>query len=119
MSLVYAVNTLAAKIAGAGAILLTFPLLQFLGFNAAEGAVNTRAAIHHLDMAFLLGPIVFVMLGGVCVIGWRLDAARHGEIRAQLEARDAELESAAALRSSLSGIAPDPSALVDKTSLTA
>ncbi len=30
------------------------------------------------------------MLGGVCVWGWRLDAARHADIRAQLEARDAE-----------------------------
>ena len=32
------------------------------------------------------------MLGGACVIGWRLDAQRHGEIRAKLEARDAALE---------------------------
>ena len=40
-------------------------------------------------MAFIIGPIVFVMLGGACVIGWRLDAAKHGAIRAELEARDA------------------------------
>jgi GPH family glycoside/pentoside/hexuronide:cation symporter len=92
MSLVFAVNTLAQKIAAAGAIVLTFPLLQALGFNPAEGAVNTPAAIHNLDLAFLIGPIVFVMLGGACVIGWRLDAAQHGLIRAQLQARDDALE---------------------------
>jgi Na+/melibiose symporter-like transporter len=96
MSMVFAVNTLAQKIAAAAAIGLTFPLLQALGFNPAEGVVNSPAAIHNLDMAFLIGPIVFVMLGGACVIGWRLDAARHGEIRAELEARDAELDAAAA-----------------------
>ncbi|HEY7853472.1 MAG TPA: MFS transporter, partial [Caulobacteraceae bacterium] len=100
MSMVFAVNTLAQKIAAAAAIGLTFPLLQTLGFNPAEGVINSPAAIHNLDMAFLIGPIVFVMLGGACVIGWRLDAARHGEIRAELEARDAELDAAAAFTAS-------------------
>jgi Na+/melibiose symporter-like transporter len=94
LSLLYAVNALASKIAAALAIGITFPLLQALGYNPAEGAVNTAAAIDHLQLAFLLGPIVFVMLGGACVIGWRLDAARHGDIRAELEARDAALEGA-------------------------
>ena len=97
ISLIYALNTLATKIAAALAIWLTFPLLARLGFNPADGAVNTPAAIRNLEIAFLAGPIVFVMLGGACVIGWRLDARRHGEIRAKLEARDAELESAGAI----------------------
>ncbi|HEY5288638.1 MAG TPA: MFS transporter, partial [Caulobacteraceae bacterium] len=96
MSLVYSVNTLATKIAGAVSIGLTFPLLHAIGFNPLEGARNTGGAIHNLDLAFLVGPIVFVMLGGLCVLGWRLDAARHGEIRVQLEARDAELDMAKA-----------------------
>ena len=92
MSLLYSVLNLAAKIAGAFSIILTFPLLAALGFNAAEGVVNTPAAIRNLELAFLVGPIAFVMLGGACVIGWRLDARRHGEIRAQLDARDAAME---------------------------
>jgi Na+/melibiose symporter-like transporter len=108
MSLVFAVNTLAQKIAAAGAIGLTFPLLQALGFNPVEGAVNTAAAIHNLDLAFLIGPIVFVMAGGACVIGWRLDAARHGEVRAALEARDAEEEAAAILAASFARPPMDP-----------
>jgi glycoside/pentoside/hexuronide:cation symporter, GPH family len=92
ISLLYAVNGLAVKIAAAFSIGVTFPLLAFLGFNPAEGAVNTAGAINHLEMSFLIGPIVFVMLGGACVIGWRLDARRHGEIRRRLDERDAELE---------------------------
>jgi len=92
ISLLYAVNGLAAKIAAAFSIGLTFPLLARLGYNPAEGAVNTPTAIHNLTLSFLVGPTVFVMLGGACVIGWRLDARRQGEIRQKLETRDAELE---------------------------
>lgn len=89
MSLLYALNGLAQKIAAAFSIGLTFPLLASLGYKAAEGSVNTPAAIHNLTVAFIAGPIVFVMLAGACVIGWRLDAVRHGEVRRELDAREA------------------------------
>jgi Na+/melibiose symporter-like transporter len=94
ISLIYAVNTLAAKIAAAFAIGLTFPLLARLGYVAREGVVNTPAAIRSLELVYIIGPIVFVTLGGACVLGWRLDARRHGDIRAQLEARDASFATA-------------------------
>jgi Na+/melibiose symporter-like transporter len=97
-SLVYAVNTLAQKLAAAFTIGIAYPLLQFLKFNPNEGAVNTPQAIHNLDLTFLIGPIVFVMLGGLCVLGWRLDARRHGEIRAALEERDARMKEIVAER---------------------
>ena len=96
-SLLYALNALASKIAAAFSILLTFPLLEKLGFNPAEGAVNSAAALNNLTIAFIGGPILFVMLGGACVIGWRLDATRHGEIRGALDERDARLRAAEAL----------------------
>jgi len=89
ISLIYALNTLAAKIAAACAIILTFPLLGWLGYVATDGAVNTPEAIHSLELTFILGPIIFVMLGGACVLGWRLDADRHADIRRQLDERDA------------------------------
>ncbi len=89
ISLIYAVNGLAAKIAAACSLIFTYPLIQALGFNPKEGIVNTTLAIHNLELAFIIGPIVFVMLGGACVIGWRLDASKHADIRARLEARDA------------------------------
>ena len=93
MSLLYATLTFAAKIAAACSIAITFPLLGALGFNAAEGTANTLAALRGLQWAFLMGPIVFVMLGGACVWGWKLDAVRHAEVRARLDARDAALSS--------------------------
>lgn len=89
ISLIYAINALGSKIAAAFSIGLTFPLLQRLGYHAAEGAVNTAEAIGHLTVAFIAGPIVFVMLGGACVLGWRLDAERQAEIRRALDERDA------------------------------
>ena len=94
LSLIYALNTLAAKIASAFSIGLTFPLLGYLGYIAKEGAHNTPEAIRSLELAYILGPIFFVMLGGVCVMGWKLDAARHAEIRKALDARDGRVRAA-------------------------
>ncbi|WP_374571464.1 MFS transporter [Phenylobacterium sp.] len=89
MSLLFALNSLATKLSPAFAIGLTFPLLAWFGYDASVGAVNTPRAVHGLEMVFLAGPIVFVLLGGACMIGWRLDAHRHAVIRAELDARDA------------------------------
>jgi Na+/melibiose symporter-like transporter len=89
-SLIYALNTLAGKLASAFAIGLTFPLLQWLGYQPKLGAANAPGAIRALGLTFVSGPIVFVALGAACMIGWRLTAGRHAEIRAALEARDAE-----------------------------
>lgn len=91
MTLVYALNGLAGKLAAAFSIGFSLPLLQALGFNPKDGATNTPAAMNHLAVAFLSGPIVFVMLGGACVIGWRMDAKRQASIRAQLDAREEAL----------------------------
>ena len=102
LSLIYALNALAAKIASAFAIGLTFPLLARLGYNATAGAINTPDAIHSLELAYIIGPIVFVMLGGACVIGWKLDAQKHADIRRQLDERDAVYAEAPILES-LSG----------------
>jgi Na+/melibiose symporter-like transporter len=89
ISLIYALNTLAAKIATAFSIGLTFPLLGALGYVAKEGYHNTPEAIARLDWVYIAGPIFFVMLGGACVAGWKLDAKRHAEIREELDRRDA------------------------------
>jgi len=96
MSLIYSVIGLAGKLAGAFSFALSFGLLAAVGYNAKEGAHNSIAAIQGLEYIYILGPIVFVMLGGACFIGWKLDARRHGEIRAALDARDAALLAPAA-----------------------
>ncbi|WP_374533510.1 MFS transporter [Phenylobacterium sp.] len=99
LSLIYALNALAYKIAAAFAIGLTFPLLDAVGYVAKDGAVNTLQAIHGLELAYIVGPIVFVMLGGACVLGWKLDAAKHADIRRQLEERDAHYAEAPVIES--------------------
>jgi Na+/melibiose symporter-like transporter len=92
LSLIYAMLSLGSKVALAASVFLTYGALAAVGFNASEGAVNMPSAIHGLEAIFLIGPIFFVMVGGACFLGWKLDAQRHGEIRAALKARDAELE---------------------------
>ena len=91
LSLIYALNTLSGKVAAAFAIGLTYPLVAKLGYVAKQGAKNTPQAIHNLELAYIVGPIFFVMLGGFCVLGWRLNATRHAEIRLQLDALDQAL----------------------------
>jgi Na+/melibiose symporter-like transporter len=105
ISLLYSVLTFAQKLTAGFAIGLTFPLLAYVGYDAADGAHNTPAAINALQWLFIAGPISFVMMGGVCVWGWRLDAARHADIRAQLDARDLALDEAPVL-AGLSGTQP-------------
>lgn len=90
LSLIYSLNTAAAKLAAAMAIIITFPLLQRLGFVPAKGLANSAEAIRGLGVMFVAGPIGCVSLGALCMVGWKLTAQRHGEIRAALEARDAE-----------------------------
>ena len=92
ISLLYSVLTFAGKLTAGFAIGLTFPLLSHFGYNAAEGAHNTPAAIRALEWIFIAGPITFVMMGGLCVWGWKLDAVRHAGIRAELDARDAAVD---------------------------
>ena len=99
LSLIYALNTLTTKIATAVAILITFSLLERIGYVAKEGAHNTPEAIWGLGLTFVLGPIVFVMLGGVSVLGWKMTAERHAAVRSELDARDAAAASLVGLAS--------------------
>ncbi len=89
ITLIYAFTSLMAKVASAMAGVITYSVLAAIGFNAAEGAKNTPEAIRGLELAFTIGPIFFVMIGGACFLGWKLDATRHANIRSDLEARDA------------------------------
>lgn len=97
LSLIYSLNTLTTKIATAAAVAITFPLLEQIGYSPKPGAHNTAEAIRGLGLTFALGPIFFVLLGGACVLGWKLTAARHAEIRAELDLRDAEMAATLAL----------------------
>jgi glycoside/pentoside/hexuronide:cation symporter, GPH family len=95
--LLYAMTVMTTKIAGAFSIGLTFFVLSRVGYIAKEGAVNTPEAIHNLELAYLIGPVVFVMLGGACMLGYKLGADRHADIRRQLDERDALYEESPAI----------------------
>lgn len=97
--LLYALTTLTSKIAGGGSIFLTFGILSQVGYDPQLGAGNTAEAIQALMLCFLVGPIVFVMLGATCLIGYRLTAERAADVRRQLEERDGMFDPAAGLES--------------------
>jgi GPH family glycoside/pentoside/hexuronide:cation symporter len=89
--LIYALINATSKLAQAAAILLTFNVaLAAAGYDAREGAVNTPEAIRGLELAFIVGPVGFVLLAGACFLGYPLGPARHAEIRRKLEALDAQ-----------------------------
>jgi Na+/melibiose symporter-like transporter len=88
MGLIFALTNATTKLAAASALFLTFHALAWVGFDPREGAVNTARALQGLEIAFLAGPTVFVLLGGLCFTGYRLDGARHAEIRDALAERD-------------------------------
>lgn len=93
MGLVYALTNLTTKAGQALSVILTFSIaLPLVGYQAREGAVNTPGAIRGLELVFIVGPIVFVMLAGAFFFRYRLTADRHAEIREALDERDALAE---------------------------
>ncbi len=105
--LLYAMTTMTNKITGALSIGLSFSVLAHVGYVAKEGAVNTPAAIHRLELVYLVGPISFVLLGAVCMIGYSLNAERHADIRRRLDERDAVLDAEADRAASLETLTGD------------
>ncbi len=89
IGLLYAMTSGTTKAAGALAVTLTFWVLGLVGYNPSEHAVNGPAQIRGLELAYAIGPIIFVMIGGACFYGYKLSAERHAEIRSQLDERDA------------------------------
>ena len=102
--LLYAVTSATTKAASALSIFVSFALLGAIGYDARAHAVNGPAQIHGLELIYIIGPIVFVMLGGAAFVGYQLSAERHAEIRRKLDARDALIEESLGLE----GIAPHP-----------
>jgi Na+/melibiose symporter-like transporter len=86
-SLLFSLVTTTTKIGGTVIVLAVFPVLQMVGYNGKEGAINTAHAIFGLEMCYLFAPIILVFGGGAALIGYKLDSKRHGEIRAALEER--------------------------------
>jgi len=107
-SLLYSMVTTTTKIGASITVAVVFPILAFVHYNGAEGAVNTPHAIFGLEMCYLFAPIILVWFGGAMFFGYRLDSRRHAEIREAL----AQLDLAAAEESLVGPIegAPVPAA---------
>ena len=88
-SVIYAMVTTTQKVGTALTVAIIFPVLGLIGYQGGEGAHNSPAAVFGLEMCYLFAPVIMLALGAATMIGYTLDAARHGEIRAALEAKDA------------------------------
>lgn len=104
--LLYALTTLTTKLASGVSIFLTFNVLNEVGYDPKLGQGNTPEALDALLLAFLVGPILFVMVGAACLVGYRLTADRAADVRRQLDARDAALLDPAGALEGLTGEEP-------------
>lgn len=86
----YALITLAPKIAAAIAVWATFAVLSSVGYQPAAGSANEAHALEGVRAAYVLGPIIFVAAGGLCMVGYRLTQERTAEIRDLLKTRARE-----------------------------
>ena len=89
-SLLYSMVTTTTKIGASITVAVVYPVLAFVHYNGAEGAVNTPQAIFGLEMCYLFAPVVLVWFGGAMFFGYKLDSKRHAEIRAALDFAAAE-----------------------------
>ena len=81
----YALVTLTQKLGSSLAVTIIYPILDLVGFVAKPGVKNTPEAIRGLEMCYVFAPIILVVVGSACLIGYKLDAKRQGEIRKALE----------------------------------
>jgi Na+/melibiose symporter-like transporter len=80
--LLYSLLTATNKI-GTALALVSFVALDALHFSA-QAAHNPAAALAGLQLVFVGGPSVLCLLAAAVILGYRLDAGRHAEIRAAL-----------------------------------
>ena len=97
ISLLYSMIGITGKIGGSLTSIIIFPILAWVGFQAADEAKNTPDAIFGLEMCYLFAPIIFTLIGGTLMFGYKLDAKKHGEIREALDARAAAEDAQAGL----------------------
>jgi Na+/melibiose symporter-like transporter len=87
-ALIYGLATSTAKFASTVSVGVAYPVLSVFGFRTAEGAVNTSSAMWGLQALYLVPPVACVLLGGLAMLGYRMNEQRHNEVREALHARD-------------------------------
>jgi len=101
--LLYSMVTTTQKVGTAISVTIIFPILGAVGYNGKEGVINTPHAIFGLEMCYLFAPIILVFVGGAMFFGYKLDNARHSDIRDQLD-RQRISASIAGAEESLTGV---------------
>ena len=86
----YALVTLTQKLGSSLAVAIIYPILDLFHYVAKPGYHNTPQAIRGLEICYVFAPIILVVVGSVCLMGYKLDAKRQNEIRTALEELDAK-----------------------------
>ncbi|HKT85075.1 MAG TPA: MFS transporter [Novosphingobium sp.] len=87
VGLYYSVFSVSMKLGSALAFGIALPLVAAFGFDP-KSAANTPQALHALLLVFALGPALAHTAAAAIIAGFPLNAARHAEIRRQINARE-------------------------------
>jgi Na+/melibiose symporter-like transporter len=90
----YALLISSWKLGGALAVGLSFAALSLVGYKPALMAANTPEAISGLELVFAGPSAVLFLLGAWLAFTYPLTREKHAAVRAALDVRDAEAESA-------------------------
>ncbi len=80
----YALVTSTGMFGSTVSVGVAYCILPLFGFVAKEGYHNTPDAMWGLQACYLAQPVICVLIGGLCMFGYKLDEARHAEIRVAL-----------------------------------
>jgi Na+/melibiose symporter-like transporter len=89
MGLLFSLLSLTTKL-GYAISIGSFTLLQLAGFNDAVGAHNSAQAVLALQILFIAVPTVLLVISAFVLRGYPLGPKRHAEVRAALDAIDAQ-----------------------------
>ena len=84
----FALVTMTQKFGTSMTASIILPILEAVGYNPKDDAINTPGAIWGLEMCYLFAPIVLTLIGGALFFGYKLDAKTHADISAALAERD-------------------------------
>jgi glycoside/pentoside/hexuronide:cation symporter, GPH family len=72
------------KLAYGIAVGVMYPLLQFFGFNAGDGATNSASVLSMVTLLYVLPTAILVIGGLIALINYPLSAAEHSRITEKL-----------------------------------
>ncbi|MEI9996991.1 MAG: MFS transporter [Rhizomicrobium sp.] len=103
-ALLYGLITGTSKVGSAVSVIVTFGVLEYFGFDA-KAAQNSGVPLDALIGCYVFVPVLTMFVGATALWGYKLDATRHDDIRAELAQRDA-LAGASGVIDSLTGSEP-------------